>query len=94
LLQEATHERFIDDHRSGSGTEVAAMEAASGDGRTVEGLEETRADRRCRKASLEGRTGAGLDFDGRGPIDRERCPGTRSANVTATASGSTYVELR
>lgn len=88
VLHEAAYERFIDDHRSGRGTEVAAMEAASGDDRAVEGLEKTRADRRDREASLERRTGAGRDVDGRGPIDRQRCPGTRSANVTATTPGS------
>ena len=69
----ATHERFIDDHRSGSGTEVAAMETASGDDRAAEGLEEPRADRRCRDADLERRSGAGRDFDGRGPPDLKRC---------------------
>src|SRR6187431_2390578 len=50
------------------------MEAASGDDRAAEGLEETRADRRCRDADLERRSGAGRDFDDRGTTDLKRCP--------------------
>ena len=50
------------------------MEATSGDDRAIEGLEETRADRRCREASVKRRTSAGRDVDGRGPIDRKRSP--------------------
>src|SRR5262245_29186655 len=52
----SAHECFIDDHRSGSGNPIAAVEPTPGNNRTIERFEVFRSDGRRPESQAEGRS--------------------------------------